>query len=78
MQVTTGAPMVMFGTKCPSIMSMCSQSAPSDLMIREHSCARLPKSEARIEGAMMGFGAISNYYFWVVVVVVVLVNWDGS
>ena len=61
-------------------MSMCSQSAPSDLMIREHSCARLPKSEARIEGAMMGFGAISNYYFWVVVVVVVvvLVNWDGS
>lgn len=57
-------------------MSMCSQSAPSDLMIREHSCARLPKSEARIEGAMMGFGAISGSLGGAVVVVAV--NWGGS
>lgn len=57
--VTTGAPIVMFGTKWPSMMSMWSQSAPASLMIRVHSEESLPKSEARIEGAMIAFGAIS-------------------
>ena len=58
MHVTTGEPMVMLGTKCPSIMSMCSQSAPSSLTMREHSWRRLPKSEARMDGAMIALGAM--------------------
>lgn len=48
----------MFGTKWPSMISMWSQSAPASWMIREHSEKSLPKSEARIEGAIIGLGAI--------------------
>ncbi|SHX31333.1 Uncharacterised protein [Mycobacteroides abscessus subsp. abscessus] len=39
------------GTKCPSITSTCSQSAPSTAAI---SSARRAKSADRIEGAIMG------------------------
>lgn len=56
--VTTGAPIVMLGTKCPSMISMWSQSAPCSLITLEHSDERFPKSEARIDGAMIAFGAI--------------------
>lgn len=59
--------MVMFGTKWPSIISMWSQSAPASWMMREHSEKSLPKSEARIEGAMIGLGAIlSIIFFWII------------
>lgn len=46
------------------MMSMCSQSAPCSWMTREHSEERLPKSEARIEGAIMGLGAIAGVSEW--------------
>lgn len=49
---------MMFGTKWPSMISMWSQSAPASWIMREHSEKSLPKSEARIEGAMIGLGAI--------------------
>ncbi len=48
---------MIFGTKCPSIISMCSQSAPS-LIVFEHSAPRSAKSAERIEGAMIAAGAI--------------------
>ncbi|SHV74007.1 Uncharacterised protein [Mycobacteroides abscessus subsp. abscessus] len=48
---TTGSPRVRLGTKCPSITSTCSQSAPSTAAI---SSARRAKSADRIEGAIMG------------------------
>mmetsp|Transcript_24408 Transcript_24408/g.33909 ORF Transcript_24408/g.33909 Transcript_24408/m.33909 type:complete len:202 (+) Transcript_24408:580-1185(+) len=47
----TGAPIVRFGTKWPSITSMCSQSAPS-LTISWHSNPSLAKSEDRTLGQM--------------------------
>mmetsp|Transcript_5647 Transcript_5647/g.7520 ORF Transcript_5647/g.7520 Transcript_5647/m.7520 type:complete len:323 (+) Transcript_5647:266-1234(+) len=47
----TGAPMVRFGTKWPSITSMCSQSAPN-LIISWHSEPSLAKSEDRTLGQM--------------------------
>lgn len=58
--VTTGGPNVMFGTKCPSIMSTCSQSAPCS-MVYEHALPRAPKSALRIEGAMIAAGAIVEF-----------------
>jgi hypothetical protein len=54
--VTTGAPNVMFGTKWPSIMSICSQSAPWRSMVSEHSAPRRAKSADRMEGAIIGGG----------------------
>lgn len=53
----------MFGTKWPSMISMWSQSAPASWMMREHSEKSLPKSEARIEGAIIGLGAILREFF---------------
>ena len=55
--VTTGAPKVMLGTKWPSIMSTCSQSAPCE-MVSLHAFPRAPKSADRIEGAMIAGGGI--------------------
>lgn len=63
MCVTTGAPNVMLGTKCPSMISTCSQSAPWVSIVSEHALPRLPKSAERIEGAIMAFGAIFSF-FW--------------
>ena len=51
--LTMSGPSVMFGTKWPSITSMCSQSAPAASTAR-HSSPRRAKSEASIEGAMIG------------------------
>src|SRR5580692_8673921 len=50
MAFTIGGPRVMFGTKRPSITSTWIQSAPAASTART-SCASLPKSEARMEGA---------------------------
>lgn len=47
----------MFGTKWPSMMSTCSQSAPWAI-VSEHALPRAPKSAERIEGAMMALGAM--------------------
>jgi hypothetical protein len=47
----------MLGTKWPSMMSTCSQSAPWP-MVSEHALPREPKSALRIEGAMNAGGAI--------------------
>lgn len=55
--VTTGAPKVMFGTKWPSIMSTCSQSAPWEI-VSEHALPRAPKSAERMEGAIIAEGAM--------------------
>lgn len=55
--VTTGGPKVIFGTKCPSIISTCSQSAPCSI-VSEHALPRAPKSALRIEGAMIAAGAM--------------------
>ena len=41
----------------PSIMSMCSQSAPQ-LIASMHSCPRAPKSADRMDGAIMAEGVI--------------------
>ena len=49
---TTTGPMVMLGTKWPSITSTCSQSAPAASTARASSPS-LAKSADRIEGAMM-------------------------
>ena len=46
---TMGAPSVMLGTKCPSITSMCSRSAPASCTLRASSPS-LEKSDARMEG----------------------------
>jgi hypothetical protein len=48
---------VIFGTKCPSMMSMCSHKAPL-FIVSEHSLPRLAKSAERIEGAMIAGGDI--------------------
>jgi hypothetical protein len=56
--VTTGAPKVILGTKCPSIISICNQSAPRAIVF-EHSFPRSAKSAERMEGAMMAEGAIA-------------------
>src|SRR5580658_682657 len=48
---TTGGPIVRLGTKCPSMTSRWSQSAPAAFM-RAHSSARRAKSPERSEGAM--------------------------
>ena len=48
---TITGPMLMFGTKCPSIMSRCSQSAPAAATARVSSPSRA-KSAARSEGAI--------------------------
>ena len=55
--VTTGAPKVMLGTKWPSMMSTCSQSAPWPI-VSEHALPRAPKSAERIDGAIIAGGAI--------------------
>lgn len=55
--MTTGAPKVMLGTKWPSMMSTCSQSAPWPI-VSEHALPREPKSALRMEGAMNAGGAI--------------------
>jgi hypothetical protein len=55
--VTTGAPKVMLGTKWPSMMSTCSQSAPWP-MVSEHALPNAPKSADRIDGAMIAGGDI--------------------
>lgn len=57
MQDTTGGPNVMFGTKWPSIMSTCSQSAPW-AMVSEHAFPRELKSAERIDGAIIAGGDI--------------------
>ena len=50
---TMNGPIVMFGTKCPSITSTCTQSAPPRSM-ESSSSPRRVKSAARIDGAMRG------------------------
>src|SRR5579863_9651096 len=52
---TTTGPIVMLGTKWPSITSTCSQSAPA-ASTAFASSARRAKSAERIDGAMMGAG----------------------
>ncbi len=47
---TTAGPMVIFGTKCPSMTSTCTQSAPAAMMARVSS-PNAAKSAERIEGA---------------------------
>ena len=51
MAFTTAGPMVRFGTKCPSITSTCTRSAPALVMAAISSPSRA-KSAERIEGAM--------------------------
>src|SRR3954451_22846889 len=53
---TTGSPIVRLGTKCASMTSTCSQSAPSPGAPRTAaaSSARRAKSEARMLGAIIG------------------------
>mmetsp|Transcript_28887 Transcript_28887/g.81345 ORF Transcript_28887/g.81345 Transcript_28887/m.81345 type:complete len:291 (+) Transcript_28887:213-1085(+) len=52
---STGWPRVMFGTKWPSMTSMCSQSAPI-FRILLHSSPRVAKSAERMEGQMVVAG----------------------
>src|SRR5436190_7600919 len=52
MDFTTAGPKEMFGTKWPSMMSRCSQSAPDRSTRRASSAERL-KSDARNEGAII-------------------------
>ena len=52
---TTGAPNVMLGTKWPSMISMCSQSATCP-MVSEHAAPRAAKSADRIDGAIIAAG----------------------
>jgi len=47
-----GAPRVIFGTKCPSITSICSMSAPA-FSTAIDSFPSMEKSEARIEGDIL-------------------------
>src|SRR4029078_6951184 len=54
---TTSGPMVMFGTKCPSMTSTWTQSQPALSMARTSSPSRA-KSAERIDGAMMMSRAI--------------------
>lgn len=56
---TTGQPMVMLGTKWPSMMSTWSQSAPSSIF-RAQSWPSLEKSALRMEGAIMAGGDMVN------------------
>ena len=49
---TTAGPNEMFGTKCPSMMSRCSQSAP-EALTRATSRASRPKFAANSEGAII-------------------------
>ena len=51
MAATTPGPKVMLGTKRPSMMSTCSQSAPAWATVR-HSSASRPKSAESTEGAI--------------------------
>lgn len=55
--LTTGAPKVRFGTKCPSMMSMWSQSAPLAIVV-EQAAPSAAKSEERIDGAIIVLGAM--------------------
>src|SRR5579883_3165435 len=57
MALTTGGPIVMFGTKQPSITSTWIQSAPALSTARTSSASR-PKSAERIEGAMVIGGGV--------------------
>lgn len=57
--MTTGAPKVMFGTKWPSMISICSQSASQSMALR-HSAPNTAKSAERIEGAIIGRGDMAN------------------
>ncbi len=50
---TTSGPKEMFGTKCPSMMSRCSHSAPERSHARSASVAKRPKFAARSEGAII-------------------------
>jgi hypothetical protein len=56
---TTGQPMVMLGTKWPSMMSTWSQSAPCSIFLAQ-SWPRFAKLALRMEGAMMAGGVIVN------------------
>eukprot|EP01139_Manchomonas_bermudensis_P016790 Amastigsp_a514324_96.p3 type:complete len:175 gc:universal Amastigsp_a514324_96:545-21(-) len=51
----TGGPMVRFATKCPSITSQCSQSAPA-ASTRSDSAPSVAKLAARSDGAMIERG----------------------
>ena len=48
----TGTPIVILGTKCPSITSICSQSAPA-FSARIISCSRFAKSAESIDGEII-------------------------
>ncbi len=52
-----GAPKVRFGTKCPSMISTCSQSAPWEIVVL-HASPRAAKSAERMDGEMMAGGDI--------------------
>ena len=52
---------MMFGTKWPSMISICSQSA-SQSMAWRHSAPRTAKSAERMEGAIMGGGGMVNVF----------------
>ena len=56
---TTGAPKVRLGTKWPSMMSKCSQSAPPSSTLRL-SDSMLAKSEASREGEILAAGAMAG------------------
>lgn len=58
---TTGHPMVMLGTKWPSIISTWSQSAPCSIFV-EQSWPRSAKLALRIEGAMIAGGAMVTMF----------------
>lgn len=47
----------MFGTKCPSIMSTCTQSLPWSIL-SAHSLPSFEKSALRMDGAMIAGGHI--------------------
>ncbi len=53
--MTTGAPKVMFGTKCPSITSTWSQSALWPI-VSAQAAPRAAKSADRIDGAIIALG----------------------
>ncbi len=50
----------MFGTKCPSMISTCNQSAPSSIVF-EQAAPRDAKSAERIEGATIAGGDIAEW-----------------
>ena len=61
-------------TGIPSIISICSQSAPQ-FIASIHSCPRAPKSADRMEGAIMADGAIFQGVSTVLSQVKLLTGW---